>query len=266
MLSISGQTIGQFKADGAVVIRGLFTDWVELLNEGVARNLEEPGEFVRDYRDDQGGRFFGDYCNWSRIPEYRDFLFHSPAAELACTLMESVAARLFHEHVLVKESATDIPTPWHHDQPYYCVDGQQNCSLWLALDPVPRETAVEFIAGSHRWGKWFRPERFDNTPLYQHDRFYTLPDIDGHREDYRILGWELAPGDVVAFHYLTVHGSPGNRSATARRRGFSSRWVGDDATFADRGGKTSPPFPDIKLEDGAPLTGPEFPVCYRRNA
>jgi hypothetical protein len=29
--------------------------------------------------------------------------------------------------------------------------------------------------------------------------------------------------------------------------------VGDDATFADRGGVTSPPFPELTLRDGEPL-------------
>ena len=51
----------------------------------------------------------------------------------------SKTVRLFHEHVLVKEPGADVPTPWHHDQPYYCVDGRQNVSLWAPLDPVGRE-------------------------------------------------------------------------------------------------------------------------------
>ena len=38
------------------------------------------------------------------------------------------------------------PTPWHHDQPYWTVDGNQVCSIWLSLDPVPREAAVRFVA------------------------------------------------------------------------------------------------------------------------
>ena len=156
---VDNQTVDDFQNNGAVVIRGLFTDWVETLKQGIEKNLAEPGEFVRDYQDDNG-RFFGDYCNWQRITEYRQFLFESPAADVARQLMNSRQARLFHEHVLVKEPTTAIPTPWHHDQPYYCVNGEQTCSIWLSLDSVPRDTAVEFISGSHRWGKWFRPETF----------------------------------------------------------------------------------------------------------
>lgn len=39
--------------------------------------------------------------------------------------------------------------------------------------------------------------------------------------------------------------------------------IGDDAVFAERGGKTSPPFPDLNLKPGAPLEAPGFPLVYR---
>ena len=46
------------------------------------------------------------------------------------------------------------------------------------------------------------------------------------------------------------------------RRVFSARWVGDDAVYAKRAGRTSPPFPGLTLADGAPLDDPLFPVVY----
>ena len=252
--------IDTFQREGVVVLRNLFADWVPTLIDGVEKNLSQPSPLVRDYYDEKGGRFFGDYCSWDRIPEYRNFLFNSTAADIAGALMVSNEVRLFHEHVLVKEPGAQIPTPWHQDQPYYCVDGEQNCSLWLALDAVPQESAVEFIAGSHRWGKSFRPERFDRSPLYENDVQESLPDIDNHRDDYEIRSWSLQPGDVVAFHFMTVHGAPPNNSNQSRRRGFSSRWVGADARFAVRQGKTSPPFSDCQLKHGDILNSPEFPL------
>jgi len=253
-------TIASFERDGAVLVRGCLRDWVDTLRCGIEYNIAHPGPDVRDYRDEGGGRFFGDYCNWHRIPEYREFLFESPAADIARALMRSRTARLFHEHVLVKEASTEIPTPWHQDLPYYCVDSETSCSLWLALDPVPAETCAEFVAGSHRWGTLFRPERFNRTPLNEDDPLESPPDIDSRREDYDILRWELEPGDAIAFTFRTLHGAPPNRSQAVRRRAFSSRWVGDGATYADRGGVTSPPFRDVRLAHGAPLEGPEFPL------
>ena len=264
-MKLTDSQIDAFEQQGAVLIKGALNEWVEPLRKGIEKNLVSPGPFVRDYDEKENGRFFGDYCNWQRFEEYRTFLYDSPAADIAGQLMRSTEVRLFHEHVLVKETSTAIPTPWHHDQPYYCVDGKQNCSLWLSLDTVPRETAVEFVAGSHRWNKWFLPQRFDRTPLYEDSRLETLPDIENNLDQYQILGWATEPGDVVAFHYLTLHGAPANASAKTRRRAFSSRWVGEDATFAVRGGKTSPPFPDCKLRHGEPLTGDEFPLVRSRH-
>ncbi len=155
---ISQDLVDAYQTDGAVLLKGVLADWVEPLRRGIERNLAEPGPYQRVYTPKDGeGRFVGDYCNWARIPEYRDFVFNSPAAEIARRLMQSRTARFFHEHILVKEPGTREVTPWHHDQPYYCVDGTQNMSLWIPLDVVSRDICVEFVAGSHRWGKLFRP-------------------------------------------------------------------------------------------------------------
>ena len=50
--------------------------------------------------------------------------------------MRSATVRLYHDHVLVKEPGTRTTTPWHQDQPYYNIDGRQNVSMWMPLDPV----------------------------------------------------------------------------------------------------------------------------------
>jgi len=262
-IAVTDAQAAAFREDGAVCLRGLFPEWVETLRRGIERNIEAPSADVRLYTGERGGRFFGDYCNWGRIPEYREFIFKSPAAAVAGRLMGSRSVRLFHEHVLVKEPNADVPTPWHHDQPYYNVDGAQTCSLWIPLDQVPRDTVPEFVAGSHRWGKFFRPEKFNRTALNQDDGLEPVPDIDGNRSDYRILGWAMEPGDAVAFSYLTLHGAPANLQAANRRRAFSLRVVGDDVRWAVRKGATSPPFRGVTLAHGALLEAPEFPLLWR---
>lgn len=260
------EQISDFDKNGVILIRGLFADWIETLRQGVEFNMQNPGTFGRDYvQGEESGRFFGDYCNWHRIPEYHDFMFNSPAAAVAAELMHSSQVRIFHEHVLVKEPGTDRITPWHHDQPYYCVDGKQVCSLWIPLDPVPAETCPEFIAGSHLWGRWFLPRKFTGVD-YDHsdEKLESMPDIDANRDDYDIRSWSLQPGDAIAFHYLTVHGAPSNLSSTHRRRAFAARWLGDDTVYAKRSGEVSPPFPGLsdKLQPGQPMDSEEFPVVF----
>ena len=99
------------------------------------------------------------------IPEYKDFIFNPNAAVFGAALMDSQQVQLFHEHVLVKEAATGVPTPWHQDAPYYCVDSTKTVSMWIPLDNVPRDTTLEFISGSHKWDKFYRPQRFDGSAL-----------------------------------------------------------------------------------------------------
>ena len=88
-----------------------------------------------------------------------------------------------------------------------------------------------------------------------------MPDIDAQPDAYRILTWDLQPGDAILFNYLTVHGAPGN-ATTVRRRAFSARWVGDDVCFVQRPGRTSPPFPGIDLKHGQRLRDDWFPVVW----
>jgi len=252
----------EFHDNGVAVLRGAFSDWVKTLRDGVEANMRDPDPTARIYKGEKGGgRFFVDYCNWARIPEYKDFIFNSPAADIGAELMDSRKVQLFHEHVLVKEAEAGVPTPWHQDAPYYCVDGPKTLSLWVPLDDVPRETTLEFISGSHKWNKYYRPQRFDGSALNENDGLENIPDINGNREAFDIIGWAMKPGDAVAFDYRTIHGAPANNSPTSQRRAFSLRLVGDDVRFVRRDGiVTSPPFPSVNLENGAALIADEFPI------
>ncbi len=152
--------IDEFQRDGCAVLRGVFAPWIERLKAGVVENMASPSFRERTYVPDDGSaRFFQDFCNWSRIAGYRALVMDSPMARIAARLMRSRTARIFHDHVLVKEPGTSVVTPWHQDQPYYLVEGSQSVSFWVPLDPVPRERTIEYVAGSHRWGREFRPER-----------------------------------------------------------------------------------------------------------
>ena len=265
--AITDEAVAAYGCDGAVVLRRVFDgEWIARLADGVARNIAEPGRFAHHYSSEGApGFFFGDYCSWDRIEEFRSFVFDSPAALVAQRMMGSSKVNFFHEHVLVKEPGTAERTPWHHDQPYWTVDGDQVCSVWIPLDPVPAEICVEFVAGSHRWGKWYKPRRFvDNIDHPTSNEGESIPDFDSRRDEFNFLTWDLEPGDCIAFHALTVHGAPGNTSATTSRRAISMRWTGDDARFARRDGYMSPPFEEVTLAPGDVMDCETFPVVLPR--
>ncbi len=257
--------ISSYASDGAVLIKGLFADHVETLRAGIARNMAEPGPYAAEnLKPGDAGRFFDDYCNWSRISEFETVIKKSPAAAVAADLMSSNTVQLFHDHVLVKEPGTTKATPWHQDGPYYFVEGKQTVSFWSPLDSV-REATLRCVAGSHLWPKPVLPKRWlADTAFYADvDAYMPVPDPDA--EGMKVLEWEMQPGDAVAFNYMTLHGARGN-NATTRRRAFSLRLVGDDARYVERPGKTSPPFPGHDMRPGEKLREDWFPVLYRRSA
>ena len=53
--------------------------------------------------------------------------------------------------ILVKRPGNSTITPWHQDQPYYCVEGDRTVSFWTPLDAISRSVSLECVAGSHRW-------------------------------------------------------------------------------------------------------------------
>jgi ectoine hydroxylase-related dioxygenase (phytanoyl-CoA dioxygenase family) len=260
---VSRQQIEAFAQDGAVLVKGLFRDWVEDIRQGIERNMREPSAYASEnLKAGEAGRFFDDYCNWTRIQEFETVIRRSAAADAAAALMQSKTVQMFHDHVLVKEAGTSKPTPWHQDSPYYFVEGEQTLSFWVPVDPV-KEASLRCVAGSHKWPKPVLPIRWLSEENFYPDpgAYMPVPDPDAEPETFRILEWEMEPGDAVAFNFKTLHGARGNLAST-RRRAFSLRLVGDDVRYASRPGRTSPPFPGHGMTDGQRLREDWFPIIY----
>jgi ectoine hydroxylase-related dioxygenase (phytanoyl-CoA dioxygenase family) len=265
-VKVAQSDVDAFQRDGAVCLRqALSKGDVALLRRGIDANLACPSARAKvASRPDDPGRFIEDFCSWQENEHYRRFIFHSPLAAIAGALMQSRTVRLYHDHMLTKEPGTRQRTPWHQDQPYYNIEGRQNASFWIPVDPVSRAATLELVAGSHL-GPWLMPRTFMDAQAkwFPEGALSDLPDIDAHRERHRILGWQIEPGDVVCFHMLTLHTSAGVEGG-ARRRVFSVRFLGDDIVHAPRAWKTSPDFPGLvgALPPGAPMDHPLFPLLW----
>ena len=141
-VQLAAKQIENFHADGAVLIKGLLSDWIDEIREGIERNIVDPGPYAAEnLKPGEPGRFFEDYCNWRRIPEFEAFVFQSGIGRISAQLMRSKSAQMFHDHVLVKEPGTEKATPWHQDTPYYFVGGNQTVSFWCPIDPVSDATS-----------------------------------------------------------------------------------------------------------------------------
>ena len=272
--SIGERETAAFRRDGAVCLRGLLSpDEVSTLARGIDANLAQPSpRAIVASRPDDPGFFIEDFCNWQTNGDYRSVIFDSLLAHAAARLMGSGTVRLYHDHMLTKEPGTQQRTPWHQDQPYYNIDGMQNVSMWIPVDPVRRHSSLEFVAGSHL-GPWLMPRTFmdHQAKWFPEGSLAELPDVEGTRaqrgidtspaEPGDIIGWEVEPGDAVCFHMLALHAA-GPVDADRRRRVFSVRFLGDDIRHAPRSWKTSPEFPGLvdQLPAGAPMDHPLFPL------
>lgn len=268
---IRPRDIEDFGRDGIVCLRRMFDSaWVRnlrnLADEMLSADDRHPEQSQELAKAGDSGRFFNEMFIWPRHAGFERVIFGSPAAAIAGTVMEAAQINVLFDQLLIKEPGTREPTPWHHDLPFWPFQGAQICSLWLALDEVTADSgAVEYIKGSHRWGKRYQPTSFVGDGRYQQDGLDPLPDIEAMRGDLDIVRFDMAPGDCTLHHGLTLHGAPGNRRTDRRRRAYVIRWGGDGVTYDPRDG-TQPMLRDPGLTAGDPIECDLWPVVWRRAA
>ena len=250
-----------YQKHGALLVKNVFKPWINLLRKGFEKVLKEPGPHARENVKNGEGRFFEDYCNWQRIPEFKKFAEESPAAQIVGEATGSKSIQLFHEHIFVKDPGTIKETPWHQDMPYYCVDGNDTGSFWIPLDPITIENSLRILLGSHKLPKLFRPTKWSNNkPWYKNDdNFMDMPNINFNNKN--ILRSEMNLGDAILFNFKVLHSSSGNKTNISRRA-FSMRFIGDDVKYLGRNGETSPPFKGIGLKDGERMRKDWFPIVW----
>ncbi len=266
----------RYQQDGVVYLPGVLdARTLQLAERCFYWTLEHPGPGAGAVLQGTPGTFYQDQANPDSFPAYRELLRETLLPDLAAALFGSANVWLMYEQIWLKEGADTRRTPWHQDLPYLPVAGDHLAVMWLNLDPVAREESLEFVQGSHR-GPLYNPSAFNpddvSASLFDGPEWPSLPDIDAAREQFSILSWAIAPGDVVVFHPATLHGGAPTRTGQ-RRRTLSLRFFGDDACCAKRphdgmanvdglqhadGGRH--PLKKMALAaSGAPFRHPDFP-------
>ena len=151
---ISEELIRQYEQDGAVCIRGAVDA------DAAAAVLGHLDDLISDPSSDRwstirsGG--FSDRHLWPTMSWMYDFCASTELPGVVGQLMRSREARLFFDHIFVRDAGTKQDTPWHQDRPYWPFQGRQIASVWVALTPCDEDSsAVRFVRGSHNWGKVF---------------------------------------------------------------------------------------------------------------
>lgn len=267
---ITEEEIQAYEHDGVVCLRGLFDqDWVRRMHDASINMMESGKGRVRAVRKDgEEGQFYGNVFMCAIDPDFMAYRNESPAAEVCATLMRVDEVRFYYDQLFIKDAGTSAPTQWHHDLPFWPFRGTHIASLWLALTPATTETSgLEYLAGSHKWGKFYRATTPDEDPAFMDMSLEPCPNFYERRNDpsLKFLSWDMEPGDCLVHHPLTVHGAGGNKSSTRRRVGLSLRYMGRDVQWDPRPHTVKIPVP-VKVPAGAyPADDDVFPVIWRRN-
>lgn len=281
MRKLTPEQIDRFETDGVVHLPGavepsVIAEMTTAVDDAIAAPSRHGGSMTAP---GDPGMFFQDRYLFPHNPAFADFLHRTPLAAMAAAAMDSSTIRVYFDHIFVKDAGTEDNFVWHQDRPYWAVDGTQICSTWLALTPADAaSSALEFVKGSHRWDRTFRPEfpaLEGRTPeeveaaLWQgiadHVRSFdeVCPAFEDEPDRYEILSFPVEPGDALLFDFRTVHRS-GPNAGTNRRAAISWRWLGDDAVWAPTPGSDPIIGPDdTSLEPGDPITDDAvFPLVH----
>ena len=250
---------GEYSKNGVVVIKNVLNSyWLEVLRKAVELQLKEKKRYFdnRNMRMQSGG--------------FKDFCLNSGIGRIVADLVNSKTTSLVFDQMFVKEVGTKTRTGWHTDQPYWPISGPV-ITTWIALDHVDDENgALEFIPGSHHWGKKYHPFITDQLGAFvkylkpADPQYDEMPDFEAERGKYEIKSWELEPGDMLAFDGFIVHSAKGNQTSTRRRRGYAVRFATDGATYDPNQGVANW-LEDESLEPGASFKSVKFPLVYNKN-
>lgn len=256
---IGEDAIASYERDGVVCLRNAISQhWVNEIADGMEIAIQQGAE--RDLafslaNPGEPGFFFYDTFMWQRIEHFKQFAFESNAADIAMQVMRSQSLIFYFDFMLVKEPGTSRKTPWHYDEAYWPVTGEQICNLWFAFDTIPFETALRFVRGSHLMrDEAFRSVHFDPNNAYGNpEPLPPPPDWDTLEGDHELVYAPLEPGDCLVFHSRTHHSAPGNSLTATRRRAMATHWLGDDIRYNDKPIETDPPYRGENLVHGGSM-------------
>ena len=210
------------------------------------------------------GRFLLDTSAWRRTPALANFALTSFFPEISASLLDAEVVRFYDDQLFVKEPGAVDRAAFHQDFPYFHLSAPDGCVFWVPLDFAGTGGGrLAYIPGSHRWGDVYKPNIFVSALAFPGSEGSDMPAIDDDPEAFGATYIDVEPGDVLVHHFLTIHGSEGNRQSTARRA-FSLRYCDASLTYRKHAGAPPQPLHRQDAKDGDALDSDVHPVVLPR--
>lgn len=249
-----------------------FMDQDPLLRKEVEAIRSSSADERRQYTEQSAGFLRYKYMYWW-VPQFRQFIHESPAAQIVAETIGSQSLRYFVDAIFMKQAQCDTKTYWHADRPAWPVMGEHVPTMWMPLLPVDAElSSLEYIAGSHLDSGGPRP--WPNTVNAKalgrpadRPEFFDWETRRGSK-DVKFIAYDMEPGDVVILHPNIQHGGGANLHPTQPRIAYSTRWFGDDVRWDPRPECVNTPGVAMeRMIKGEPITQNEaLPLLYESNS
>ena len=261
-----------YKRDGAVHLPGLLNpEQLDAALKSWEWSLANPTRInAPNLKRDGSPLFYADSFSSKVMLGYREMLEASPIPEACARLWGTDPVWFIYEQVFLKEGGEVRGTPWHQDGSYIPMDGDDTAVAWITFDPLAKEESLEFVPGSHK-GIMYNTSKFDpRDPTIPHDESLPLPrlpDIEAEKANWPTISWAVEPGDVVFFHFKTLHGGAATKPGQ-RRRTLTLRFFGEHTHYDPKTAKSLPNMPDMAtvLKPGETMRGPGFLQLYPKEA
>ena len=274
---ISKIDIEKYKLNGAIFLKNKFDiKWIEKLKKGIEKDIKNPSPRFKSHTLKSNiPAYLEDYWTWNLVPEFKDFVFNSPYAEIASELISAKKINLVMDNWFLREAGSKSTTPFHHDISYFDMEGTM-CVLWLPLQATGKDESVVWIKGSHLWNKLFLRVLFKEghkvegkESIINGKKYELPPDILGNKEKYEFLKWDCEPGDCVIFDMRTLHGTLSSLIPQKTLSRYTLRVAKEDAKISYVGDWTSYNYRKAMQEagykDGDKLGGKMFPTLFEKN-
>ena len=88
---LSDFEISSFRKHGAVFLKNKFdVKWINKLQKGIEKDIANPSPRFKSHTIEKGApAYLEDYWTWHLVPEFKDFVYNSPYAEIASELMSA---------------------------------------------------------------------------------------------------------------------------------------------------------------------------------
>ena len=245
--AITDEEITQYRRDGVVCLRDILTpEWIETIRAGIDEQREQPGPYATIFQSERSYTI-AEQVSSNFNETLRRAVLHSGAGQIAQEMLQAPQVRLLHDNIFYKDAGDIIETPWHQDTANGCFDGMNMVRVWIPVDPVARQTAIEVVRASHLWNAFYVSGDLDaykaealnaeaNAYYFDHspEPYAQTPDIEAHRDSFDIIGYQMEPGDVVAFNFHLLHHAGAGHNSKTKRRVLSIIYGDDSLTMRHR--------------------------------